>query len=71
MLEKKILDQLIDKGGLYANCAKIFYNDRDKSRMFIYELAEQCHVEYTSKIWGKSLIRDIKKYTKNKLNVNK
>lgn len=60
-----ILNAIISKGGLMANCAKLYLHDEVMGHQFIIECSEQCHLSFTFEYFGKELVSDIVKYSKN------
>ncbi len=60
-----ILNAIISKGGLMGNCAKLYLNDEVMGHQFIIECSEQCHLSLTFEYFGKELVYDIVKYSKN------
>lgn len=58
----RILQQIIEKGGLYGRCAKMYQNDGETAKQFIIECSEQCDKETLIDFWGKRLTQDILKY---------
>lgn len=63
--KNSILNQLIAKGGIYGNAAKIYLKDEIKSRELIFECFLQCHVPNAKIKWGEKLISEIKIYCKS------
>ena len=63
-LKISILNQLINKGGIYGYAAKLYFKDEVRSKELIFECYEQCHVKQAKINWGKNLIKDIKQYCK-------
>jgi len=59
-----ILNQLIEKGGIYGYAAKLYFNDEVKSKELIFECYEQCHVPQAKINWGEKLIKEIKRFCK-------
>lgn len=57
-----ILIRIIQKGGLYGRCAKLYVNDIETAKQFIIECSEQCDKETLINFWGKQLTTDILKY---------
>lgn len=60
----KILNGIISKGGLMADCAKLYLNDEVMAHQFIIECSEQCHHELAFEYWGNKLVLNIIKYSK-------
>jgi hypothetical protein len=57
-----ILNQLIEKGGIYGHAAKLYFMDEEKSTAFIFECFAQCHVPQAKINWGDKLIKEIRTY---------
>lgn len=64
---KRILNNIIEKGGLIGTCAKLYLNDNEKEHQFIIECFEQCHNEETKEYWGSELRQAIIRYGKQNL----
>ena len=45
--------------------AKLYINDEEKSKQFIFECFEQCHNASALKLWGEDLTNEIKNYCIN------
>ncbi len=60
----RILEKIIEKGGLYGKCAKIYQGDSEKESLFIKECAQQCHNELAKELWGKRLVDEILNFNK-------
>ena len=58
-----ILRGIISKGGLMADCAKLYLNNELMAHQFIIECSEQCHQELAIEYWGNKLVLDIIKYS--------
>lgn len=61
----EILHQIISKGGLYGNIAKLYLNDSIKSHQFLLECSEQCHHISLIEFFGNELIEDIVTYNES------
>lgn len=61
----EILNRIIDKGGLLAQCGKLYMDDPEKATQFIKECSEQCHNKSAVDQWGEMLVSDIKKFSNN------
>lgn len=59
MDSKQILKQIITKGGLMSHVAKLYISDEEKSKQFLRECFEQCHVEAVVEFWGDDLVENI------------
>ena len=59
---KSILNDIIKKGGLIADIAKLYSNNSTLSHLFILEFAEQCHLKLIKDYLGNNVIKDIIKY---------
>ena len=64
-LERKIINALIKKGGLYGEVANLYKNDSVKSRQFIYGCYEQLKHETAVNFFGEKLAAQIKYYCEN------
>ncbi len=64
-LERKIINALIKKGGLYGEVANLNKNDSVKSRQFIFDCYEQLKNKTAQKFFGKKLVAQIKYYCEN------
>lgn len=60
----KIIKLIISKGGLYADIAKLYINNNEKSVLFILECSKQCHAAIAQLYWGNDLIHQIERYSK-------
>jgi len=60
---KRILQRIIDKGGLMGSAAKMYIGDEEKTMQFITECAGQCHNKLAHDIWGEELVFEILKYS--------
>lgn len=58
----RILTRIINKGGLYGHCAKLYLNDGEIAKKFIIECSEQRHNESLVDFWSKRLTQDIIEY---------
>lgn len=59
-----ILKNIISKGGLMGDCAKLYLNNEVMTHRFIIECSEQCHHELAIEYWGNELVLDIINYGK-------
>lgn len=59
---KKILKQIILKGGLYGAIAQLDIDDNEKAHQFIIECFEQCHNESIVEFLGIELTQSITDY---------
>lgn len=64
---KRILNGIIEKGGLFGRCARLYIDDNEKGHQFIIECFEQCHNELTNQYWGSELTNAIIRYVKKSL----
>ena len=64
-LERKIINALIKKGGLYGEVGKLNKNDNEKSRQLIFECQVQLKNKTAVKFFGKKLVNLIKYYCEN------
>jgi hypothetical protein len=64
-LERKIINALIKKGGLYGEVANLNKNDSVKSRQFIFECYKQLKHETAVNFFGEKLAAQIKYYCEN------
>ncbi len=62
-IRKEILARIIEKGGLYGSCAKLYFNDSYKSHLFLIECSEQCHHTSLIEFFEDELIFDILNYS--------
>ena len=62
MSSRKLLYQIIQKGGLMADCARQYINDEALAQKFILECSTQCHNKVLKRQWGKKLISEIKNF---------
>ena len=61
---ENIINTIISRGGLMANCAKLYLNNEIMAHLFIIECSEQCHQKLAVEYWGKELVSNIIKYSK-------
>ncbi len=60
----KILERIIEKGGLYGQCAKMYKDDDRNTGLFIKECSQQCHNQSAIDQWGKELVTDIMDFSR-------
>jgi DNA-binding Xre family transcriptional regulator len=70
MTTERILNRIIDKGGLPGACAHLLRNDKTKAKLFIKECHSMCHTSTAKRLWGDELIETITKYTQKKIALN-
>jgi len=58
----RILEHIINKGGIMGACAKKCSGDKEKAEQFILECYHQCHNNSAVKLWGEELVIDIQNY---------
>jgi hypothetical protein len=56
---RRILEKIVEKGGLYGSCAELYLNDRVKGSFYISECFEQCHLQSSIDHWGIELVLEI------------
>jgi len=69
-MTEKILNLIIEKGGLPGACANLFRKDKNKSRLFIRECHAMCHTSTAKQLWGEELIQAITVYSQKKALAN-
>lgn len=62
----KILSRIIEKGGIIGKCAEIYSTDIEKADLYICECHDHINTESCLELWGNDLIKEIKKYYKNR-----
>lgn len=58
----RILNRIINKGGLYGRFAELYLTDSEIAKQFIIECSEQCDKKSLIEFWGERLTQDIIKY---------
>jgi hypothetical protein len=64
LIASKIIEQIIEKGGLMGRAARNYVNDKSKEDQFIRECFVQCHHNAARHLWGEKLISEIERYVK-------
>ncbi len=64
MSATKILNRIIDKGGLLGAVAKTCLKDKHKKSTYLRECSEMCNTKLARDLWGIDLITDITEYSK-------
>lgn len=59
---RKILLEIISKGGLIGSCGAKCLNNEIKAKQFIVECGEQTFHPNAKKLWGERLVQDINEY---------
>ncbi len=62
---KRIIIQIISKGGLISSCAALIKDDDKAVIQFLQECSELTDSEHMIKHWGWSLTKQIKKFAHN------
>lgn len=59
---QNVLEQIIERGGLIAECAKQFTGKYNETREFLADCAEQCMYTNIHEFWGIELTEQILKF---------
>ena len=71
MTAKKILNQIIKKGGLLGNVALSFRQDKEKTSRYLKECYQMTHTKLAKELWGDELTQSIIDYFNDSGHKNK
>jgi hypothetical protein len=66
MESQNLLAQIVERGGLLGQCAKMYLNDEVKAKQFVRECFEQRDNPSMQKYLGEKLLSDIIKFNRVK-----
>lgn len=69
-VKQKIINAIINKGGLMGYAAKMYINDEKNAHQFIIDCSDQCHNPNAKDFWGEYLVSEILRYKQETINLN-